>query len=269
MAKKMAVCNQKGGVGKTTTTINLGVGLAREGNRVLLIDTDPQGDLTTALGWHNQDNMDNTLATLLEGVISDNDIDIEGVILTHSEGVDVIPANIDLSDTTFRMQTIMNREKVLQRLVEQIEDKYDYILLDCNPSLEVMTINALSAADSVIIPVQAHYLPTKGLDRLLKTVSKVTRFINPSLKVEGILMTLKDDRTNMSKETSMFVRNRYGSRFKVFETEIPVGTKTAESTAHATSILTYDPKGKVAEAYRNLTTEILCTREHTVYKERE
>ncbi len=269
MAKKISVCNQKGGVGKTTTTINVGVGLAKEGYRVLLIDTDPQGDLTTFLGWHNQDNMENTLATLLDGVIDDRDLDIRNTVLTHSEGVDVIPANIDLSDTTFKLTTIMNREKVLQRLVEKIEDDYDYILLDCNPSLEIMTINALSASDSVIIPVQAQYLPTKGLDRLLKTIDKVHRFINPDLKVEGILMTLKDERTNMSRDTSTFVRNRYGSMIRVFETEIPICTKAAESTALAKSILSHDPRGQAAAAYKNLTKELASpAREQDIFLER-
>lgn len=256
MGKKIAICNQKGGVGKTTTTVSLGVGLAKLGYKVLLIDADPQGDLTASLGWYNPDDMQITLSTLIESVIYDRDINVQDAVLSHAEGVDIIPSNIELSSVESQLVTTMSRERAVKTIIERVESNYDYILIDCMPSLGMITINALTAADSVIIPVQAQYLPAKGMTQLLQTVEKVRKYLNPELEIDGILLTLKDARTNLSRETAEMVRNNFGQYINVFTTEIPVATKAAEMTAHAKSIFTYDPKGTVAAAYRQLSEEV-------------
>ncbi len=258
MARKIAICNQKGGVGKTTTTVNLGVGLAKEGYKVLLVDTDPQGDMTTYLGWYEQDDMEHTMATLLQEVVQDKPLSLDKAILTHKEGVDVIPANIDLSDINMQLAFVMNRESTLKKVLSEVDDKYDYILIDGMPALELMTINVLTATDSVIIPVQAQYLPTKGMTQLLKTINKVKASLNPGLEVEGALITFKSEITNLSKKTAEVVRGSYGTMINVFDVEIPAETKTAESAGAAQSVFAYDPRGKVAQAYRSLTEEVIA-----------
>ena len=181
----IALANQKGGTGKTTTTVNLGIGLARLGKKVLLIDADPQGDLTTCLGWQNQDSLSTTLATVMEKVIRDEPFTTDEGILHHSEGVDLMPANIELSALEMSLVNAMSREFTLRTYVNEAKKHYDVVLIDCMPSLGMITINALAAADSVIIPVQAHYLPAKGMTQLMKTIGKVKRQINPALKVDG------------------------------------------------------------------------------------
>lgn len=257
MSKTIAIANQKGGVGKTTTTVNLGIGLANEGKRVLLIDCDAQASLTESLGYRNPDDMDITLSTLMQKVIEEQPIAADEGILHHAEGIDVVPANIELSGMETALINIMNRERVLKDYINQIKSNYDYVLIDCTPSLGMLTVNALTAANEVIIPVQAHFLPAKGLEQLMKTVSKVKRHINPKLKIGGILLTMLDSRTNFAKEISSLIRDTYGKNLKIFKAEIPMSIRAAETSASGKSIYAYDKNGKVAEAYKNLTKEVL------------
>lgn len=253
----IAIANQKGGTGKTTTTVNLGIGLARMGQKVLLIDADPQGDLTTCLGWHNQDNLETTLATIMEKVVRDEPFDAAEGILHHSEGVDLLPANIELSAMEMALVNAMSREFTLRTYLQEVKKNYDTVLIDCMPSLGMITINALAAADSVIIPVQAHYLPAKGMTQLMRTITKVKRQINPALKVDGVLLTLVDGRTNLARQTADILRQNYGSVLKIYHSEIPVAVKAAEISAAGQSIYTYDKGSKVAQAYENFTREVL------------
>ena len=247
MSKVIAVSNQKGGTGKTTTTVNLGIGLANEGKKVLLIDFDAQGSLTQSLGYPNPDELSVTISTLIEKTVNEQPVAKDEGILHHSEGVDFVPANIELSGMETALVNIMSRECVLKNYLSQVKDNYDYML----------NVNALTAANEVIIPVQSHFLPAKGLEQLLGTIAKVKRQINPQLKINGILLTMVDGRTNFAKDISQLIRNTYGNNIKVFKTEIPLSIKAAEISAVGKSIYSYAKNGKVAEAYRKLTKEVL------------
>lgn len=257
MSKVIAIANQKGGVGKTTTTMNLGIGLVNEGKKVLLIDCDAQGSLTESLGFQNPDELNITLATLMQKAINEEPFVPTDGIIHHEEGVDLVPANIELSGMETALVNIMSRERALKNYIDQVKDNYDYVLIDCTPSLGMLTINSLAAADEVIIPVQAQYLPAKGLEQLLTTVSKVKRQINPNLKIGGILLTMVDKRTNYSKAVSSQIRFNYSKHLTIYKTEIPYCVKASEITAVGKSVYTYDKRGKATEAYRNLTKEVL------------
>ena len=281
IAKKatiIAVTNQKGGTGKTTTCENLGIGLAMEGKKVLLVDADPQGSLTISMGWQQPDELPTTLSTLMAKAMNDQPIQPGEGVLHHAEGVDLIPANIELAGLEVSLVNCMNREKMLKQVLEGAKHEYDFILLDCTPSLGMLTvvapllwlavrtmcefiiiscgdtaINALAAADTTLIPVQAQYLSAKGLEQLLQTVQKVRRQINPKLKIEGILLTMTDSRTNYGQQIDNLIRGAYGSKIKVFDQTIPRSVRAAEISAVGKSIFQHDPKGKVAEAYQSLT----------------
>lgn len=257
MSKIIAIANQKGGVGKTTTTSNLGIGLARRGRKVLLIDADAQGSLTASLGFTEPDRLEETLATVMADVINDEEIEADHGILKHDEGIDLMPGNIELSGLEVSLVNVMSRELVLRAYIERIKDRYDYVLIDCTPSLGMMTINALACADSVMVPVQAAYLPVKGLEQLIKTIGKVKRRLNPKLKIEGILLTMVDSRTNYARDISQLLELNYGSKVKIFGSGIPFSVRAAEISAEGVSIYRHDPKGKVADAYRSLTEEVL------------
>ena len=253
----IAVANQKGGVGKTTTASNLGIGLAMQGEKVLLIDADAQGSLTASLGFKQPDKLEVTLANVLENIINEEEMAADYGILKHEEGIDLMPGNIELSGLEVSLVNVMSRELVMRSYVDIMREKYSYILIDCMPSLGMITINALACADSILIPVQAAYLPVKGLQQLIKTVGKVKRQINPKLEIEGILLTMVDTRTNYAREISKLLVDNYGSQVRIFESSIPMSVRAAEISAEGVSIYQHDPKGKVASAYQLVTMEVL------------
>lgn len=256
--KTIAICNQKGGVGKTTTTVNLGVGLAMQGKKVLLVDADPQCDLTTCLGWSDTDNLKNTLSDKMMEVVRGSESNPLNGILHHKENVDLVPASSDLFDFEISLVTAMNREVILKNYLSEVKNKYDYVLIDCSPSLGMMTLNSLSAADSVIIPVQAHYLSAKCMTQLLRTVNKVKRYINPNLQIDGILLTIVDNRTNLAKSTVDTLRQNFGSHIKIYKSQIPMAIKAAEVASKGESIYAYEPKSTVSKVYAEFTKEVLA-----------
>ena len=258
MCKVIAVTNQKGGVGKTTTAVNLALELSAENKKVLLIDADPQGSATIYLGYKEPDELQETIVNLIQGIVNDEEIS-NGVVIHHNEFLDLIPANIELSALEINLVNAMSREVMLRSIVEYLKSEYDYkyIIIDCQPSLGMLTINALSCADSVLIPVQAAYLPVKGLEQLIKTIGRVQRRLNKNLRIEGILLTMVDARTNYARDISQLVIDTYANQIGVFHTCIPLSVRAAEISVEGSSIYQYDPKGKAANAYRTLTEEVL------------
>lgn len=254
--KVIALTNQKGGVGKTTTAVNLGVCLSKQGKKVLLVDADAQANLTMSLGYPRPDDLPISLATIMQDIIDDKPFDVKKGILHHSEGVDLLPSNIELSGLEVRLINAISRERVLTTCINEVKKNYDYVLIDCMPSLGMLTINALAAADSVVIPTQPHYLSAKGLELLLRSVSKVRRQINPHLRIDGILMTMVMPRTNISKEVTALVRSAYGQNIKVFDAQIPHSIRAVEATAEGKSIFAYDKGGKVAATYEQFGKEV-------------
>lgn len=274
MCKVIAIANQKGGVAKTTTAVNLGIGLSKAGKRVLLIDSDSQGSMTICMGEQVPDNIKYTLASVYDRLIMDEeefnldeldsldifekkiDFDVHEGILTHSEGVDFLPSNIRLAATELTLVQVESREEVLKDYINEIKKDYDYVLIDCLPSLGLIAANALACADSLIIPMPPAFLATKGLEDLVKTYVRVKRKINPKLKIEGIVFTMVENNCH-SKEIVEGIRNVYGRKINVFDTVIPKSVRAVEATVGGMSIFEYDSKCKVAKAYEALTMEVL------------
>ena len=252
MGRIIAVANQKGGVGKSTTAINLSACLAEKGKKVLAIDMDPQGNTTSGFGV-DKNGIENTLYELLLGEAETKDTIVKDVV----ENLDLIPSNINLSGAEIELVGIDDKEFILKGITDKLRRKYDYIILDCPPSLNMLTINALAAADNVIVPVQAHYLPLKGMTQLMKTIGKVQRQLNPNLKIDGVLLTLADMRTKLARTTEDSLRENYGKHIRIFKTVIPVAITAAESSAAGQSIYEYDKNGTVAKAYAEFTREVI------------
>jgi chromosome partitioning protein len=257
-AQIIALANQKGGVTKTTSCVNLAAGLAQAGKKVLVVDCDPQASLSISLGHPQPDTLPVTLSDMMGKVMNDQPITPGEGILHHPEGMDLMPSDIQLSFTEVSLVNAMSRETTLRRYLDTVKKQYTHILLDCQPSLGMLTINALAAANRVIIPVQTEYLPAKGLEQLLQTITKVRRQINPKLQIDGILLAMVDSRTNFAKEMAALLRENYGGKIKVFSSEIPHSVRAKESSAEGRSIFAHDPGGKVAAAYASLTREVLA-----------
>ena len=257
MCRVIAVANQKGGVGKTTTCVNLGIGLAREGKKVLLIEADAQGSMAVSLGIQEPDELDETLVNIMEKLINDKEPEPGEGIIHHEEGVDFIPANIELAGLETSLVNVMSREMVLRQYICGIKKQYDYILIDCMPSLGMITLNALTAADSVIIPSQPNFLSTKGLNLLLRSISKIKRQINPKLKIGGVFLTMANE-TNFRRDTVRAVKENFGKHLPVLQTVIPATVRLAEVSTADKSIFKHEPKGQAAAAYGGLVKEVLA-----------
>lgn len=257
MCKVISVANQKGGVGKTALASNLGVGLAMNNKRVMVIDADPQGNLTSSLGIDNADELENTLASFIEREINEDPIEPSEYIIHNGEGVDIMPCNIKLAGMDYMIMNALSREHLLDAYVSSVRDQYDYILIDCSPSLNLVTINVLTAADSVIIPVEASYLSMAGLQQLLSSIGSTKRKLNRKLEVEGIVINKVNTRTNHERDIIDKLREAYGSQIRVFDTMIPESVRAKECTAYGISIYKHDPRGKVAKAFEELTKEVL------------
>ena len=264
-ATTIAIVNQKGGTAKTTTCENLGIGLAMEGKKVLLVDVDPQGSLTISMGWQQPDELSTTLSTLMAKAMNDQSIQPGEGILHHAEGVDLIPANIELAGMEVALVNSMNREKMLKQVLDSAKREYDYILLDCTPSLGMLTVNALAAADTTLIPMQAQYLSAKGLEQLLQTIGKVRRQINPKLKIEGILLTMTDNRTIYGQQISNLIRQGYGKHLKVFNQTMRlyedmiagrISEQNFNTMLEKTQTEQTELKAKVSEGRKRLSDEV-------------
>lgn len=254
--KVIAITNQKGGVGKTTTTVNLGVGLARQGKRVLLIDMDPQASLTVSLGNQDPDRLSHTVSDVMREIMVSGDLLTQPSVLHTEEEVDLMPASIDLCSVEIALVNEMSREQILKTYVDSVRGQYDYILIDCMPSLGMLTLNALCAAGSVLIPTQPEYLSAKGLEQLISTIGRVKKRMNPGLQIEGILFTMQDSRMVFTRQISDVIKQQYGVHIRIMETGIPRSVRAAETSAKGKSIFLHDPHGKVALAYDALAREV-------------
>ena len=257
MARIIAIANQKGGVGKTTTAVNLGASLAASEQKTLVIDCDPQGNTTSALGFPK----DPARRTLYQTLILDEPI--ERVTLdAQVEGLDLIPSDKDLVGASVELVLMENREYRLRAAISGIKEKYDYILIDCPPALDLLTLNALAASDSVLVPIQCEYLALEGVSELLDTLMRLRRTINPSLAIEGILLTMYDDRTTLSKQVAADLRSFFGGQ--VFDTVIPRNVRLAEAPSHGMPVMFYDIHSKGAESYIQLAKEVIANAQKRV-----
>ena len=257
MGKTIAVSNLKGGVGKTMTAASLSAGLARQGKSVLCLDADSQHSLTISFGITEPGKLPVTLSTLMTHIINETDFDPVAGIVHHSDGIDILPSNNTLAAMEIALAGLIGRETVLRQYIDMVKPLYDYIIIDCAPSLDLLSINSIAAADSVIIPVVPRFLDAKGLEMLLKSIAQIQRQINPTLSIEGILLTMVDRRANFTRDIIALIEKTYGAKIRVFGEHIPRSVRASESTAQGVSIFSYEPNGRVASAYAALTMEVL------------
>ena len=257
MGKTIAVSNMKGGVGKTMTAASLGAGLARQGKSVLCLDADAQHSLTISFGICEPGKLPVTLSAMMSNIINETEFDPASGIIHHKDGVDLLPSNNTLANMEIALAGLIGRETILRQYIDMVKPLYDYVIVDCAPSIDLLTINALAAADSTIIPVMPCFLDAKGLELLLKSISQIRRQINPNLSISGILLTMVDRRAHFTRDIITLVESAYGSDIRVFGEHIPRSIRASESTAQGVSIFSYDPNGKVAAAYAALTREVL------------
>lgn len=250
MGKIIAFANQKGGVGKTTTCVNLSAYLARAGKKVLVVDVDSQGNATTGLGIDK--NLD--IFTLYDAISGEVEI-TEVIQKTKIRNLDIIPSTVELAGAEIDLVQMKNREHVVKNLLDSVKASYDYIMLDCPPSLALLTVNALTASDSVLIPIQCEFFALEGLSQLMNTIRLVKKHLNPNIDVEGVILTMKDNRSNLIREVSGEIEKFFGK--KVFKTSIPRSIRLAEAPSHGQPIMLYDPRGKGGVAYHELTKEFL------------
>ena len=254
--KVIAVANQKGGVGKSTTVFNLGAGLAANGKKVLLVDVDPQGDLTKMLGLRKPNDLPLTLGNVMNNIVAGVSGNDHPEIQTHNEGFDFVPGNRTLSAVEVGLVNVMSRETVLRQYIDEIKKDYDYVFLDCRPSLGMLVINALSASDYVLVPVQAEYFAAEDMTELVNTVQNIKRQINPKLKIGGVFMTMANA-TNFRKDIIASVKATYGKHLPIMQAVVPDTVRLAEISTADRSIFKHEPKGKAAEAYRTLVKEVM------------
>ena len=255
--KVIAVANMKGGVGKTMTAASFGAGLAKQGKRVLCIDADPQHSLTVSYGIPEPEKLPVTLSTMMLNIVNEVDFDLNTGIIQHNDGIELLPSNNTLASLEISLAGLIGREMILRQYIEKIKPLYNYIVIDCAPSLDLLTINALASADSIIIPVVPRFLDAKGLELLLKTIAQIRRQINLNLTIEGILLTMVDQRANFTNDIISLIETSYGGSIRIFSERIPRSVRASESTAQGVSIFSYDPNGKVAGAYSALVKEVL------------
>src|ERR1700723_374990 len=257
LARVIAITNQKGGVGKTTTAVNLGASLAASEQRTLIIDCDPQGNTTSALGFPK----DPARRTLYQSLILDEPLD-RIILDAQVEGLDLIPSDKNLVGAAIELVPIENREYKLKSVISGVLAKYNYILIDCAPSLDLLTVNALAASDSVMVPIQCEYLALEGVSELLDTLMRLRRTINPALAIEGILLTMYDDRTTLSKQVAADLRSFFGAQ--VFESVIPRNVRLAEAPSHGMPVMFYDIHSRGAESYMQLAKEVIVNAQKRV-----
>ena len=250
MSKVISLANQKGGVGKTTTSINLAAALAKQGKKVLLIDADPQANTSSGLGVEIRELSNTIYECLVNGVDPH-----EAIVSTTTKGLDMIPSHIDLVGAEIEMLNMEHREQLLKRIIEQVRNEYDYILIDCSPSLGLITVNALTASDSVIIPVQCEFFALEGIAKLLNTIKIIKSKLNPQLRIEGFLLTMFDNRLRLSNQVYEEVKRHFGDL--VFNTVIARNVRLSEAPSHGVSVLEYDASSKGAKNYTSLAKELI------------
>lgn len=257
MGRVIAITNQKGGVGKTTTAVNLAAGLVAKKKTVICIDTDSQGSLSISLGIDNPDDENTTLAELLAKVVTEEEYNLDDYILHQEEGIDFIVGNIQLQALEQQIVSLYSREYLLKEVVEELRERYDYIIIDCPPSLGTILANDLTAADGVIIPAKPERLSTKGLQQLFSTIKKVKKTTNKALNIDGILFTMMNARARYNQNISEMVTESFGSYIKIFDAKIPSSVRVAETPETGTSLFKYDPTGRCTEAYAKLVEEVI------------